>query len=408
MYGLGITELVSWGVLIYSFPVLALPMHAQLGWSYAQLDAAYAVGVVVSGLAGIPVGRWLQRHGPRALMTGGSVLTAMVLLAWSQVRSLPALFAVFVAAGLAMSATLYEPALATAAVWFVVRRPHAVLVVTVLAGLSSVVFVPLTSALIVSLGWRHTVLVLGAIAALVGIPTHALLLRRDPAALGLRPDGVPEAGSRTEPPPPGREPGYVPTPVLRRSSFRWLTSCLTLATMAKSVVVIGLVAYLNDRGYPLATAALAAGGIGLTQVLGRALVVALRGRWPEARIASAAFGAQAGAAALLLATPGHDAAATVAVGTFVVVFGIGCGLVELLRGTILPAYYGAHEYPRVNGVLSAFVVSARAAGPALVSAVLAATGTFAPVLAGVAAMTLGSGGSLIRAEQAHRQEPGPH
>jgi len=54
--GLGITELVSWGVLIYAFSVLVVPMRDELGWSMAELNAAYATGVVISGLLAIPVG----------------------------------------------------------------------------------------------------------------------------------------------------------------------------------------------------------------------------------------------------------------------------------------------------------------------------------------------------------------
>lgn len=46
--GLGVTELVSWGVLIYAFSVLVVPMRAELGWSLAELNAAYATGIAPS------------------------------------------------------------------------------------------------------------------------------------------------------------------------------------------------------------------------------------------------------------------------------------------------------------------------------------------------------------------------
>jgi hypothetical protein len=48
--GLGFTELVSLGVLVYAFSVLVVPMRAELGWSMAALNAAYATGVIISGL----------------------------------------------------------------------------------------------------------------------------------------------------------------------------------------------------------------------------------------------------------------------------------------------------------------------------------------------------------------------
>ncbi|HEY0936391.1 MAG TPA: hypothetical protein VGD91_21975, partial [Trebonia sp.] len=49
--GLSITELVSWGVLIYAYPVLAIPMHRSLGWPYSTLSVGYGLSLAVSGAA---------------------------------------------------------------------------------------------------------------------------------------------------------------------------------------------------------------------------------------------------------------------------------------------------------------------------------------------------------------------
>ena len=116
--GLGVTELVSWGVLVYAFSVLVVPMRAELGWSTAELNAAYATGVIVSGLLAIPVGRVLQTHGARGVMTIGTIATVLMLSLWSAVESIPVIFCVFVIGGLAMATTLYEPVFAVNAAWF--------------------------------------------------------------------------------------------------------------------------------------------------------------------------------------------------------------------------------------------------------------------------------------------------
>jgi sugar phosphate permease len=183
--GLGVTELVSWGVLVYAFSVLVVPMRAELGWSTAQLNAAYATGVIVSGILAIPVGRVLQSHGARGVMTVGTVATVLMLTLWSAVESIPVFFCVFVIGGFAMATTLYEPVFAVTAAWFDRHRPGAVLVLTVFGGLASAVFIPLTAALVNWLGWRDALLALAGIAALTGLPVHALLVRRRPADLGL-------------------------------------------------------------------------------------------------------------------------------------------------------------------------------------------------------------------------------
>jgi MFS family permease len=399
--GLSVTELVSWGVLIYAYPVLDIAMHRQLGWSYSQLNTAYATGIAVSGGVGVPVGWWLQRHGPRALMTLGSVLTVVALLGWSLVRSLLAFFTVCLIAGLAMAMTLYEPALATTSVWFTTHRARAVLIITMVAGLASVVFAPLTAWLVDLQGWRGALGFLAVIAGSAGLPIHALVLRRGPADAGIGDSAA--VGAAGEVPRAVDAGGEQPSIHWRRS-FAWLAACLSLATLAKATVVVGLATYLVSRGYTLSLAAVAVGGIGLTQIAGRIALVALRGRWREQHVATAAFGAQAVAVGPLLLTAGHGVTATAAVAGFVVVFGSGCGLVEVLRGTLLPEFYGVDDYARINGLVSIFVVGARAVAPVAVGAVLAATGTLTPMLAAIAAIAVGSGAALLLADRAYRRE----
>ena len=44
-------------------------MEEDLHASRVAITGAFSVGLAVSAVAAIPVGRWLDRHGPRALMT---------------------------------------------------------------------------------------------------------------------------------------------------------------------------------------------------------------------------------------------------------------------------------------------------------------------------------------------------
>ena len=61
-----VTQIISWGMLYYAFPVLAPTIAADTGWSISATTAAFSPGLVVSALAGIPVGRLLDRIGARA------------------------------------------------------------------------------------------------------------------------------------------------------------------------------------------------------------------------------------------------------------------------------------------------------------------------------------------------------
>src|SRR5438128_1484819 len=111
---LGVTETISWGVLYYAFAVYLTPMQAELGWSRGEMTGAFSVALLVAGLAAIPVGRWLDRHGPRLLMTLGSIAATGLVLAWSRVDGIQQLYLLWAAIGLAISATPHNPAFCTA------------------------------------------------------------------------------------------------------------------------------------------------------------------------------------------------------------------------------------------------------------------------------------------------------
>lgn len=85
---LAVTQTVGYGVLFYAFSVSIKPMEAELGWSRAEMSGAFSLALLLSGLVAIPVGRWVDRRGARGVMTMGSGLGALLMLAWSLTDSL--------------------------------------------------------------------------------------------------------------------------------------------------------------------------------------------------------------------------------------------------------------------------------------------------------------------------------
>src|SRR2546428_3598420 len=204
---LSVTETVTWGIIYYGFPVFLRPMEQDLGASRVAVTAAFSVGLGTSALASISVGRWLDRRGPRALMTAGSCLATLLTLAWARVESLLALYVVWFLLGLAMAATLYEPAFAVVVSWFARGRDPPLLTVTLVAGLASTIFMPIEAELLERLGWRSALTVLAIVLGVITIPIHALLLRQGTAGAGAgAADGV--AGSPTLGP-AARPPGFL-------------------------------------------------------------------------------------------------------------------------------------------------------------------------------------------------------
>ncbi|CAN5840610.1 MAG: MFS transporter [Gemmatimonadetes bacterium] len=62
-------------------------MEASLGWTRTQITGAFSLAALIAGLVAVPTGRLVDRHGARSVMTGGSVLAAVLLVVWSRVES---------------------------------------------------------------------------------------------------------------------------------------------------------------------------------------------------------------------------------------------------------------------------------------------------------------------------------
>ena len=383
---LGVTETVSWGVLYYAFGVFVRPMEAELGWSRAAVSGAFALAVLLSGVAAVPVGRWLDRRGPRALMTAGSIAGTLLVLAWAAVRDLAAFYAVWAGIGVVMAAVLYEPAFAVVAVWFRRRRARAFTALTLMAGLASTVFLPLAGWLLERQGWRGALVTLAAVLGAATIVPHALLLRRRPEDLGLLPDGAPlEPAAVPVAPAAGRgngRGGLAVRDVLRLGGFPWLAAAFGLSALAATGVGVHLVPYLTEQGFGVGQAAALTGAVGATQLVGRLAFAPLEGRVPRGRLAALVLLLQPLALLTLLLAPGPAGLAA-----FVVLFGAGRGAATLARATLVAGLYGPARYASISGVLALCLTLAQAAAPLALGAGRDALGTYRPFLWGLVAVS---------------------
>ncbi len=376
---LGVTETISWGILYYAFTVYLAPMEAELGWSRGDMTGAFSLALLLAGLAAIPVGRWLDRHGPRLLMTLGSMAATLLVVAWSRVATLPQLYLIWAGIGLCMSATLYDPAFATASHWFERRRVQALTVITLMAGFASTIFIPLAGWLVQVAGWRMSLMLLAAILAVGTIGPHALLLRRRPEDLGLGPDGRPLV---REPDKATRPAGMQVGEALRHVSFRWLTAAFWLATIATAAVGVHLLPYLADRGYDATFAAALTGLVGAMQVLARLFLAPFGNRVRPRLMAASILALQPLSLLVLLlvrSTPG--------VFLFVVLFGAQRGLATLARPALLADLYGATRYASIAGVLQFALSLAQAAAPFGAGAAYDALHSYEPILLALAVIS---------------------
>jgi len=357
---LAAAQLVSWGSIYYSFSLFVVPMEAELGWSRTALDGALSAGLLLSGFAAYPVGAWIDRGGGRAVMSIGSALAVVLLAAWSRVHDIGAFYALWLGLGLALSATLYEPAFA------VLTRLHPqsyrtrITAMTLVGGFASTVFIPLTQFAIGAYGWRDALLLLALANLLFCLPIHALLLR-DRADAPRRGGVVFDQHFRR---------------ALRHPAFWGLVVCIVAYYMGFAAITFHIIPLLEERHVATATIVGAVATFGPAQVAGRIALLALGRRATAARAGGIAFATFPVAVLILLLFPTSIAALFL----FSVLYGAANGVITVVRGTAVPELLWRESYGAINGALTLPQNLARAAAPYGAAVIWRASGSYDAVL----------------------------
>lgn len=365
-YGRGIvatlcvTETISWGIIYYGFPVFLQAMEHDLGASRVAVAGALSIALAVSALAAVPVGRWIDRRGARALMTVGSCLAFILTLAWSRVHSVGALYGVWTAMGVAMAMVLYQPAFAAVVQWFPEHRERALLTVTLVAGFASTIFMPVEAWLLSWIGWRAALAVLATFLAVTTIPAHALVLRT-PEGLGRSPGGAGHTAADA-----------TLGAALRHGVFWVLALAFALANFTTTTVNVHMIPYLGQHGYSTRLAASIVGWIGGMQVPGRLLFVPITAWLGAAWVTGSLFFAQA--AAMVLLAGGALGAGLV---PMILLYGAAAGMLTLAQATVVADIWGRRHYASIAGAMAVPGNLARAAGPVGAAVLYASFGGYA-------------------------------
>jgi MFS family permease len=388
---LAATTTAGYGVLFYAYGVLLGPMRHDTGWSRSFLSGTFSLALVVAAAVAIPIGRWLDRHPPRALFLTGAVAGAGLVWAWGTTRSRAVYVGVWALLGLCQAVLFYDPAFTVLTKWFDVRsRVRAITSVTLMAGLASTIFGPLTAFLEHALGWRHAVLVLGLVLAAVTVPGFAFGLRPQPASTPPADAGAAAATST------------LPADALRTKAFWLLTTAYLLNAVTTYAVPVHLVSYLNGRGVGTGLAATVLGAVGLVQVLGRGTFIRLSANRPSVHLATWVLAAKAAGLALLLVLPGRSGVAP-----FVVVYGAANGVSTLTRATTLAELYGPDHYGAISSVIGSISAFGGALAPFAAAFAIDRVGGIGPVFAGMAAVSVLAALANEVVARPSRRAPGP-
>jgi MFS family permease len=346
---LSLAQLISWGSVFYAFALLMAPLEQELGMSRAQSSLGFSLALLAEGLLAFPIGRWIDRGHERAVMTGGSLVMALCLFLHAFVSSVFGFYAVWLALGIGLAATLYPPAFAVLTRRFPTDFRRAIITMTFLGGLASTVFMPLTAWLIQLLGWRHALWCLALVNLLVCVPIHALLLVHAPKSLAQ------VVGSESAQRPMAHHMTRAPFVLI--GVFTVLLMAVTAALPAH------MVSLLREGGLQETWVIAVPASIGLLQVLARLLLYFFEHHF-DLHLANRLIPGLIPLGLLaLLAAPMLGEAQLWLVLLFVLLYGMGNGMLTIVKGTAIAEYVNREHVASLNGALGLPTALARAGSP---------------------------------------------
>jgi hypothetical protein len=346
---LGITQITAWGTSYYCLGVLAGPITRDTGWSRGFVFLGFTVALLVMGIVSSAVGRAIDRHGGRAVMTVGTVLVSVGLLALSHVRSEVAYLVAWAFLGLGMRLCLYDAAFAALVQVTPTRGRKAISYLTLFGAFASSVFWVIGHALEEQIGWRQTLVVFALINLAVCLPLHWLgLARRETGESGAASTGSPTATS--DGPLEGRA---------RSMAIVLFALIMSLNGFVFGVVSVQLVPLLEAAGLATAAAVWVASLKGVAQFGGRVVEIFFARNLRAMTVGRIAIGILPPSLLLLLAGTGS----VPLVVAFTLLLGASQGVITIVRGAVPLALFGTNGYGAVLGVIATPVLVVNAASP---------------------------------------------
>ncbi|MBF9195319.1 MFS transporter [Microvirga terrestris] len=362
---LSITHLISYGTLFYAFALLIEPMERDLGWSKTALTAAFSLALISSAFFAVPVGRLIDQGYGRAVMTGGSVLAALLLALWAYTDSYPVFLLIWLGLGAATSALFYEAGFAVLALNLGLLARRGITIITLVAGFASTVFIPLLHVLIDRYGWRDTILVMAALNVGICAVLHAFCI---PAA--------PERPKHTGEPRVVSPSASNPRRVLAKPAFWFFVITSVLQGMISTGIPVHLIPIFLERGFSIDAAVAAYTMIGPAQVAARFLT---------------GFGERAmslkgiGVATMALSALGFLLLPFIPAGSWLILafaslYGASNGMLTIVRALLPPELFGRENYGAIQGMIAMPVRITMAIAPFAFGALWAWWGSYDAVI----------------------------
>jgi OFA family oxalate/formate antiporter-like MFS transporter len=187
--------------ILYTWSVISKRVPEEWGWNEDDKSLPYMIACLVFSLIMVPAGRMQDKIGPRLVATIGGILVGLGFIIASMTTSVAVFvigFGILAGAGIGFG---YASATPPAVKWFPAAKTGLIAGIVVSGfGLASVYAAPVTTLLIVNLGFKAAVLALG-IAFLIAVVGLSQILKPPPKGYvppGAEPAKKAEVGDKKE------------------------------------------------------------------------------------------------------------------------------------------------------------------------------------------------------------------
>ncbi|SDM18716.1 Predicted arabinose efflux permease, MFS family [Methylobacterium phyllostachyos] len=355
---LAVAQIIGWGSVGLTAVVAPL-VATDLGMDLAAVFAGNSILYATMGLSAPILGRAFVLYGARTVMIAGSALAGPGFVGLALAAGSVSYCAAWIVLGVAGSATLTNAAniLLNEIAGRGARRAIAALMLV--TGLSSSLFWPTTAFLTGLGGWRATCLVYAGAMWVLCLPLYRW---------GIPPRARYADGSEPAPEPPQSPP---------RSSTFWLIACgLTLNAFVTFGLNATLIALLVAEGLSRPDAVGYGAMLGIVQVGARGIDFLGGGRWDG--LTSGLFAGILVVTALLLLAAGGETPGAVMI--FILIYGLGSGVLAVVRATLPLAFYDRAAYACAASRIALPLNLVTAAAPPVLAIVLTTFGREAVLL----------------------------
>ena len=358
--GIGLTQMIGWGTSFTALTVLGSAISRDLHMAREAVFGGLTAMLLVSAVLAPRIGRHIDQHGGRDLMVQGALAGAVALLVVGASQGPLSFWFGWAIFGLAVAMMLNNASVPALVQIAGPDARRAVSALTIITGITSAIFLPLTDWLAAHYGWRLTLLSFSLLYVVVCLPT----------LLAVLPPGRPE-----KPLPGGGGNDDVSWEGQAPPSARTAVFCLVALWMAMQ----GLIAWgFNVQVVDILT------GVGLLRDEAIAVWMLSGPSQAASRLGDFASGGRSGILRLaMMASAATLLGFTISLlfgvsmftaGALAICFGVGQGLYAVARSLLPLRMFGLKSFGATMGYLALPLNIVSALAPLLFSSLIVRAG----------------------------------